>query len=254
MNKLFHYTSINTLALILSSKKIKFNRLDKVNDTTEAMPSDYHTMAKYYFVSCWTENEEENLAMWNMYTPQMRGVRIELSLPIFNSYASDVMNNLLIPEDKLIDEKRKVFSNGGKNEPIKIVYTNQTVKLNPEIRINPNGINTDLLCRHKREIWKMEEEYRYIINFVPFNSKVNSSNYLDKDNDLIEVGFTLIEADISPSFNCEYIKITKKSFSSMKILLSPKIIDGDYEIIQSLVEKYNPDAEVLRSNLTGLIK
>ena len=32
--RLYHYTSINTLALILKNKTIRFNRLDKVNKST----------------------------------------------------------------------------------------------------------------------------------------------------------------------------------------------------------------------------
>ena len=30
--KLYHYTSIDSLAMIMSSRSIKFNRLDKVDD------------------------------------------------------------------------------------------------------------------------------------------------------------------------------------------------------------------------------
>ena len=79
MESLFHYTSINKLALILSSKKIRFNRLDFVNDPHEGKTGDFGSMAMYIFISCWTKHEEENLALWNMYTDKMRGVRIELS-------------------------------------------------------------------------------------------------------------------------------------------------------------------------------
>lgn len=32
MAKIYHYTSTETLALILKSKKIRFNRLDQVDD------------------------------------------------------------------------------------------------------------------------------------------------------------------------------------------------------------------------------
>jgi hypothetical protein len=78
LTKLFHYTTINNFGLILSSKEIKFSRLDKVNDPTEGLTNDFLNFASYVFVSCWTKSEDENLALWNMYTPQMRGVSIIL--------------------------------------------------------------------------------------------------------------------------------------------------------------------------------
>lgn len=36
--KLFHYTTIDTLALILDSKSIKFSRLDQLDDKQESEP------------------------------------------------------------------------------------------------------------------------------------------------------------------------------------------------------------------------
>lgn len=53
--KLYHYTSIETLALIL--KTIRFSRLDRVDDPDEyAFSGDGVTPAHYCFVSCWTKN------------------------------------------------------------------------------------------------------------------------------------------------------------------------------------------------------
>ena len=96
MEHLFHYSSINKLALILSSKRIRFNRLDFVNDPNEGSTSDFGSMAVYFFVSCWTKHKEENLALWNMYTEKMRGIRIELPLPLFNNYnIGEYTNNII---------------------------------------------------------------------------------------------------------------------------------------------------------------
>ena len=60
--KLYHYTSIETLALILKHKTIRFSRLDRVDDPDEyAFSGDGVTPAHYCFVSCWTKNSRENL-------------------------------------------------------------------------------------------------------------------------------------------------------------------------------------------------
>lgn len=85
---LFHYTSIETLALILKNKTIRFNRLDCVDDLEESMygsgPNDIK-LGQYQFVSCWTKDSEENLALWKMYTNN-KGVRICLDSDMFKTY------------------------------------------------------------------------------------------------------------------------------------------------------------------------
>lgn len=62
-----HYTSINTLALILKNRKLRFSRIDKVDDLTESWHLP-HQFPSYYFVSCWTKDQKENIDLWNMYT------------------------------------------------------------------------------------------------------------------------------------------------------------------------------------------
>lgn len=78
---LYHYTSLETLALILENKTICFNSLLNVDDIDEAETSDLGTFGKYVYVSCWTDEAEESIAMWQMYTPNMHGIRIQL--PVF---------------------------------------------------------------------------------------------------------------------------------------------------------------------------
>lgn len=55
MAKIYHYTSIETLALILKYKTIRFNRLDQVDDYEEACygSGDLNLhLGQYCFVSC----------------------------------------------------------------------------------------------------------------------------------------------------------------------------------------------------------
>lgn len=60
--RIYHYTSLESLALILQNKTIRFNRLDKVDDLEEGnVESLGIKFCKYIFVSCWTEDENENI-------------------------------------------------------------------------------------------------------------------------------------------------------------------------------------------------
>lgn len=69
--KIFHYTSIDSLAMILSTRKLRFTRLDNVDDVTEAQTHAGIPFGKYFFVNCWTQEEEDNLAQWKMYGSDM---------------------------------------------------------------------------------------------------------------------------------------------------------------------------------------
>ena len=242
---LFHFTTINNLALILKSRTIRFGRLDMVNDPTEGQSEDFKSLAPYIFVSCWTESSEENLAFWNMYTPKMRGIRIELPLPIFNSYQIGKQDNLLVSEDEYVDEINNIFILPGRNEPERIEYTDDPSKLKPKIRTNI-GLKVADLGKYKRKIWEIEQEYRFRMDIFPTDPKVQSDNFLDKYDHLIGVQ--------NPSIDGYLRTIRDYSFQRMKIRLSPKLIDGDYEIITSLVEKFNSAATLEDSTLKGLVK
>lgn len=82
MEKLHHYTSIENLSLILKSKKIRFTRLDKVDDIKEidGFPEWFST---YIYISSWTHESKEDISLWKMYTPNMRGVRITFPIEMF---------------------------------------------------------------------------------------------------------------------------------------------------------------------------
>lgn len=49
------------------------------------------------------------------------------------------------------------------------------------------------------------------------------------------------------------MSISDEAFNDMEITLSPRISGGSRIIVQNLVEKYNPGANIIESNLVGLI-
>ena len=85
IKNIYYYTSVENLALILSSRKIRFSRLDGVDDALEGPVIDGIHFNKYFFVSCWTSLSDESIPQWHLYTDTMTGVRIELpSYPFVN--------------------------------------------------------------------------------------------------------------------------------------------------------------------------
>lgn len=83
---LYHYTSLETLALILNNRTLCFNNLLYVDDIEEAESKDMGRFGKYINVSCWTDDAEEKIALWNLYTPNMHGIRIKLPVFPFKKY------------------------------------------------------------------------------------------------------------------------------------------------------------------------
>lgn len=231
--------------MILKSKSIRFGRLDKVNDPTEGESADFKSLAPHIFISCWTSNTEENLALWNMYTPQMRGVRIELLLPIFKSYQIGEFKNRLVPENECIDEENNLFIVPGENEPDEIEYTDDNYKLKPKIETNI-GLRINELGHFKRKIWSIEKEFRYRLSIYPTDPAIKSEFFLDRYNDLL--------GEKAPPIDGYLIPIEDESFARMRIRTSPKLLNGDYEIIKALNEKYNPTATMEMSLLKGLIR
>jgi hypothetical protein len=89
MAKIYHYTTIDTLALIMLNKTIRFNRLDDVDDKEEALfgsgPSDLK-ISRNVFVTCWTKDPEKNPDLWQRYGNGGKGVRIALDEDMFQTY------------------------------------------------------------------------------------------------------------------------------------------------------------------------
>ena len=100
MDYLYHYTRTEEFESILKTKKIKFNRLTNMDDIDEGTAKDFKNMAKIFFVSSWTYEEDniENIGMWNSYCNYTNGVRIGLPINPFKEYVY-LKNKSYIPNE-----------------------------------------------------------------------------------------------------------------------------------------------------------
>ena len=77
---LYHYTTVDTLELILKNKTIRFNPLTNMDDNLEQWSAHGKQEGSHVFISSWTESEDEIPDMWKQYcrpSPE-RGVRIRM--------------------------------------------------------------------------------------------------------------------------------------------------------------------------------
>lgn len=86
---MFHYTSIESIKAILMSHKVRFTRLDLLNDPYEGNflhPELSHPQdekRRLIYCSCWNSDENESVSLWHIYT-DMRGVRIKVNSSLFS--------------------------------------------------------------------------------------------------------------------------------------------------------------------------
>ena len=268
---LYHYTSVETLAQILRNHSIRFNSLEKMDDLQEQEAGDIKNVGQFVYVSSWTDDELESIPMWNLYASLDRGVRIQLCknpFKLYNNTANDLatVNGLKVTEAsqgnsiQTIIPLTEIFSKGfismqNKTKKIlfKVEYTNEKEKLYPKLVLEDGNwfsINLGKWGTYKNLHWRFQKEWRYILDIFPI-SLLQSPDKLDTDFQLFANGL-LFGTEKQPFPYYDMI-ISDNAFADMQVTLSPRINAGSRIIIQDLIEKYNPKAEIKESHLLGLL-
>jgi hypothetical protein len=248
MEYLYHYTSIENLALILKSGNIRFKSLDTVDDLNEGHTQDVDKYQQFVFVSCWTIDKKESIPIWNMYAKDMSGVRIALPKYPFNHYSLDDLPKEVSSEKPFKGStimNKLHFDNGfvfrqDEHYLVKVIYTDDLKLLQPRLieKISENEmvVWSAKVGIHKEKVWKFQSEVRYRIIIHPKRGfKQAADDRFKYENDIISKYID--------------IPIRKDAFKEMKILLGPKQSDGNRIIVESLIEKYNPNIKIETSKL-----
>lgn len=187
---IYHYTTIDNLALILKSHKIRFMPLNQMDDAIEGRQEAFINkgnglaeqrvnISRYIYASCWTSNAEENIALWKMYTSNARGVIIKLKKEMFYDFIENqqytIIENTSSKIEHLIFSERDLFFRPVHYKPLNF---NFVYGLN-------EGINNmyELLTKvgtHKSDAWKMQQESRFILYTVPVPKRCNLKKGFDK--------------------------------------------------------------------------
>lgn len=258
---LYHYTTINTLALILKYKTIRFNCLRNVDDLNEGIVNDLGKIGKYFFISCWTDKSEESIPFWKMYTNNMVGVRIKLPVSPFKLHSMLELNidNATINMDYSIHRPENLFEKDymptiSNNILNKVHYTNEREQLYPNIyeitENNEHRVHLNKVGIFKRKEWNFQSEWRYIIKIMP----MGFNEIIKNGADFGKIMFDLIRSERPLPINEYYLDLDCEKFKDMEITLGPGITEGDKIIVNSLVNKYNPSATIIESSLMGEIR
>ncbi|PVX50802.1 hypothetical protein C7377_1119 [Balneicella halophila] len=275
--RIYHYTSLEALALILKNRTIRFNRLDKVDDLEEGnLETGGVKFGKYVFVSCWTEESKENVPLWKMYGGDYGAVRISLHKEMFKEYiisANNIkftglhlsgahktffppkifINPYLTPFPFYINYNNDVFYK-------KIVYVDNVIstiqevhKKNKQKRLEKNQILSDidpsLYASYKNKRWEFQNESRFIIHFR-LNKKIEGENnpYLTFPSD------EKIRNQEDLGFDFYDMHLKDEAFDTLEITLSPSVTTGQEVIVESLRKQYAPKAKISQSSLANLVQ
>lgn len=270
---LYHYTSVDSLALILKHKTIRLNSLDKMDDLQEQMTVDKQNFGKFVFVSSWTDDKTEHIPMWRMYTPKQHGVRIKLLISPFVEYqptAKELSKAFNVsttePADKRLGFKLVVPPSDIHNDEFTVVnfvkdsilcqiqYTNDDELLRPTVlNVDDKKYNMDLgkVGIYKNTYWDFQKEWRYRLMIIPISVKKMMQ---DHDSEMGDFQFKTIHGQASLPFSYYDLHIKDECFSDMSIMLAPDISESAKTFVELLVKEYNPHCTIEESTLSNLIQ
>lgn len=269
---------LDSFAMFIKSKSLRFSRLDQMDDLYEAKPfNEKFNPLGYIFASCHTRDKTENIALWKMYSSLERGVRIELDthdlfaltlrhhdIPvhyheIFDYYPKylwtclgfeDYCNTdfILIPANEnseVNDKDNDLFIVHKDIDYIKNleVYRNKyTSFIREKYDSQEVKIHIDLLKfgYQKLNYWEFQKESRFLIYTIPFCKNGDEINSLIKENTPI----------LTPHI---FAPLSNTALTNMTVRLSPNASEATKFIVSSLLSTIG-NKNIEESDLKGHIR
>lgn len=259
----FHYTTLESLALILKSGKIRFTRLDRLDDVTEAQRIAGIDFGKYALVSCWSQEAEDSLPQWHMYASGMSGVRIQLPIKLFadtpyvvpkgfagievnGPYFSPISFEQGLAEQCVVTPVVFFDELAGPIEYVDDVTVAVASHLGSrqDSRGDPISIirTTGRVIRYKASTWKFQSEYRFALAALPTDG-FGLSNVVAALRAGVDHGLHHFDVPIDP-----------RAFEHLVVRTGPLCTPGSVACIEALLAKWAPRARLEASPLTGKVR
>lgn len=267
--RLYHYTNLQSLALILNNQTLRLMPLTGLDDPQENQTADIQNLGRFFFASCWTDDQEESIPMWNMYASLDSGVRISLPTSPFMRYKANVTEfaeatgipkeNIQIEGDQYTFLPISDLASGiispqalsGDNILQRIIYTDDRNLLRPTILSSDySSLDFKYFGKVKNKKWEFQHEWRYIIQILPINV-FDSSKTVNKR--LANVLARIIgngQLPVPPFYD---LHIDPAILTEIEIVPSPKTSPGNRVLLDALLEKCGLTARIMESELVGLL-
>jgi len=288
---LYHYTSVDTLALILQNRTIRFNSLDKMDDNLEQWSAHGIQEGKHVFISSWTDHSEEIPDMWKMYCkpgPEV-GVRIKLPANPFSTTKNHFPNAMeqcfykqAVLIEKFVYETLGIHTGLGLEED-KILFQKALDK-RPEEKENlkkeMDKITHETVACYTKNLYDILLQVEYTNE----KNKLFPWMYYDYQGDHFEVYENYGKyKDTSWSWQYEWryrlhfrmatpgiqhrdgsielyplpfeyydLILDEEKLKQMEITMSPDISEVEARKLEQVVAQYNPSAKIYVSTLESL--
>lgn len=273
--KLFHYTTIETLAYIVNNRSLKFNRLDQLDDLTESEPFAVYNPLQYIFSCSFTLDSKESIPLWRMYANMETGIRLEFDsdnifeptlvpviLPqhshkccefppfLYTSIkAEEIINedySLIFwnyPSDdslcSCIKLKKIIYLDNFKDEYLSKLKIEDNRDADGSISRKINYMPTDF-GYYKSSYWEFQNEIRTLIYATPF----------PKNNEEIS---NIVSGKRALRTTQILVPLSDYALNNLKIRLSPKSSEAAKLIVNSLVNNLQ-NVSIEDSVLRGKIR
>ena len=253
--KIYHYTTLETLALILKNRTLRFNNVKNMNDPEESVTEDFKSSLKNYtFISCWTQNPEESIPLWQMYSNSAHGVRLEsdTSFIHFDGNETNIngVNIVVQNVQKSFDcsEKAKFIllrqtNDNGDCHYHKVKYSNEKQIFKEDIsknNIEQFKFNATEAFATKNKHWEFEEEIRFILL---------GSNCEDvKMDDNWQYFYNRILDKKPFSANSVYLHLKDDFFENLRITIAPCMNEGEKILMASLIHNFGLNEKIIENS------
>lgn len=252
MEYIHHYTTLQNLALILSSGKLRFTRFDLLDDKEEVsvIPEEVAFIRTWCFVSSWTDSEKESVPLWKMYSSIYDGVRISMPVDMFNKYnipffskethfGGGILNSPLTKDEifyngkylvtnKFVKEKCDFYKTVECRDDVAELYKS-FFKYDGKTLVASNLWDWG---KYKYSHWDFLKEVRFVIltkPLPPLNHPKINNNY-DNQYKYIDYAYNQPNSD-------RYIDVSlsKDALTNIKITMAPCISDANRILLRALV-------------------
>lgn len=258
--KLYHYTSVDVLELILKNRTIKFNRLDQVDDLNEKEFTSGligTQLGLYTFAACFSKSSKESIPMWNMYAKWNSGVRIGIMKDMFNNYKHYLDAGFVKgPLETIIADKSEILGKDYIVAPVplsemyvEVIYTDDSQKLiSKAIPTDGKSFKFPEIGKYKITEWDFQYEIKFRIHVFPLDMSLIGKG---ADEEII---FKPMRENREISKTCFYVPLKDIAIDNMEIMIGPNASCEDRERIVELAKEYCTNATIINSKLTGMIR
>lgn len=253
--KIYHYTSLETFALIIKNRTFLFNNVKNMNDPEEVVTEDFKmSLQDYAFISCWTQNPEESIPLWQMYSDSAHGVRLESDTDFIKFDGSETNINGLnivvqnVQNGEGCSENAKFIllrqRNGNGNcHYHQVRYSNGKRIFKEDIsrnNIEQFKFNATEAFATKNRHWEFEEEIRFIL--------LGSDCEDERMNDNWQYFYNKIIDKKKFSGNSVYLKLKDEFFKNLKVTSAPCMNKGEKILLTSLIRDFGLGEQIIQNS------